>query len=218
MRDLQPPPDILSRDVPDLRADLRSAGAGQPPGGYGLRLADAERVAARALQPTRTLDRPDLASGPDEILDLPEPVVEPRSRAAAGRDTRTSNDTFDYSAWSAELDDLLKRPLLPTHRQRALSQGGAVQGGPAVASANAALPVSLAITPEDAPAFLNRPNASQRTKRRAVVMPVLALAASSLFMAAIIGGTVLALAAPESRLLLSGAGQWLGQWQIAISR
>jgi hypothetical protein len=231
MRDLQAhteteTPSIFSdRGSPVQTSDVRRS---------PLRLADAEWIAAvqtgqypeakvRAARSAASAAGVDTGMSTD-VLDLPEPDVvysifsaplatvsaEPATSAAP----QNSND-FDYSAWSRELDDLLKRPLMPTHRQRSHPAAPAHSGRIENDEARALIRAPLMLRSDDAPPSLRL----TRPKRvRGAWMPVFVLGAGSLLAAGLIGGAAYGLASPDAMALVTGATQWIGQLQNAAAR
>ena len=145
-----------------------------------------------------------------DILDLPEPIEERRGpwapRSPVPRAPR--EDQFDHKAWSRELDDLLQRPLTKPAKERAdgRSDGGGV-GRPGSRSGSAPVPLS-----QDH----RLPVATARRPSTWIRLIVLCL--SGAVMGGIIGGAAYALASPEAVAWFTGAGDFLGRLQIAVSR
>ena len=216
MRDLRP---TSSAIAPSIRLDCESTPArqhGAPLEGRArFFLADAEKIAAARMPGLARLFRDGLAD--DDILDLPEPDDAARHRApapVAGGTALVANQ-FDQSAWSAELDDLLKRPLYSTHRQGAVAEAASGQPDLSRESFDGDAGVDLAGLTEDVTALTRAPG---RPRRKSSWMPLLVLGAAAIGMASLVGGAAFGFASPDAKAWLLGAGQLLDQLQIAVSR
>jgi hypothetical protein len=186
-----------------------------------LKLADAERIASGRYAPVTPTDWSsefDAHAAGDaaelDILDLPEPMHEHDwTGIALPADAQMHRaDSFDYSAWSRELDDLLKQPMLSPSRKR----------GAPLATTGAAIVTAAtrhgAAQSERASTSHDDAHDARPRRRRATWMPLIVLCFSGAAMSGIIGGAAYGLATPEALSWLTGAGDWLGRLQIAVSR
>ena len=146
----------------------------------------------------------------EDILDLPEPLEERRVPRALSSPAHHAphGDQFDYTAWSRELDDLLRRPLTTPAREGTTGQpGGDTAGGSNLKPASMPAPSSQ----------VHRQSAAGE-RRRSTWVPLIVLCLAGAVMGGIIGGAAYALASPEALSWLTGAGDLLGRLQIAVSR
>lgn len=153
-----------------------------------------------------SLMNPD-GSADTDVLELPEPMLiaparRPRQSPVADMDLKP----IDYQVWSAELEDLLKRPLEPA----------SATADRAVITAKAAShPRSITTSDRQGPGA--NPPVPRPRRKAGVWMPVIGLCLAGALVGGILGAATYGLAKPEAKSwLLKGVGHLIERLHIAL--